>query len=107
MEFVRESEWGQRAGLMIILGVLLVMGVIPFWTDNWVGGVSLCVRFSRLFELVENKWCSVEDMVRLGWGKGGEGWKWRSRLLAWEEESARDCCYLLLNIVLHADVVDK
>lgn len=40
-------------------------------------------------------------------GEGGEGWKWRRHLLAWGEESVRDCCYLLLNIVLHADVVDK
>jgi hypothetical protein len=38
---------------------------IFFWSDNWVGGVPLRVRISRLFDLVENPWCSVAGMCRL------------------------------------------
>lgn len=41
-------------------------GTTYFWTDNWVGNVPLRVRFSRL-DLAENKWVTVEDMVRRGW----------------------------------------
>ena len=33
-----------------------------FWTDSWVGGVPLRVRFSRLFELAENRWMMVAEM---------------------------------------------
>lgn len=38
-----------------------------FWTDNWVGGVPLRVRFPHLFDLVENRWVTVEDVYRGGW----------------------------------------
>jgi len=59
---------------------------IFFWSDVWVGGVSFRERFSRLFELVVDKWVSVYNMCQLGWGEYGEAWKWRRRLFAWEEE---------------------
>jgi len=36
--------------------------------------------------LFENKSAFVAEMYRLGWGDGGEAWKWKTRLLAWEEE---------------------
>jgi len=75
--------------------------------DNWVSGLPLGVRFSRLFELAENRWISVEDMSQLGWGEGGDAWKWKRRLFVWEEENVRECISLLHNIVLHANVVDK
>ena len=58
-----------------------------FWTDNWVGGVPLRVRFPRLFELNENRWETVENMERRGWEEGGDAWGWRRGLHAWEEES--------------------
>jgi len=38
-----------------------------FWTDVWLGGVSLSVRFSRLFDLTVFKEESVFDMCQLGW----------------------------------------
>ncbi|AET00129.1 transmembrane protein, putative [Medicago truncatula] len=57
--------------------------------DNWVGGALLCVRLSGLFDLIENPWCLVVDM--LGWNEKevleveedvvcvanvSDGWKW-------------------------------
>ena len=53
-----------------------------FWTGNWVGGVSLRVKFPRLFALVENRWVTVEEMAMKGWKDGGGAWVWRRRLLA-------------------------
>lgn len=49
-----------------------------FWTDPWIGGVALAVRFRRLYELSVNKHCTMEDMFGLGRGKremlgSGEG----------------------------------
>jgi len=41
-------------------------GTTYFWTDNWVGGVPLRVRFPRLFALAENKWVMVEEVARGG-----------------------------------------
>lgn len=78
-----------------------------FWTDNWVGGVPLRIRFPRLFELVVNKWATVEDMERRGWEVGGDAWVWRRRLHAWEEESVSDCSILLHDVVLQANVHDR
>jgi len=77
-----------------------------FWYDTWVGEMPLRVRFPRLFDLVVVKECTVEEMWRLGWGEGGEAWVWRRRLLAWEEESVRECSVLLHNIVLQDEVND-
>jgi len=39
-------------------------GTNYFWTDNWVGGVPLRVKFPRLFDLAVDRWVSVEDMAR-------------------------------------------
>jgi len=39
-------------------------------------------------------------------GEVGEAWVWRRRLLAWEEESVRECSVLLHNIVLQDEVND-
>ena len=41
-----------------------------FWNDRWLGDVSFCQRFSRLFNLVENKLLSVASMFSLGWVEG-------------------------------------
>jgi len=48
----------------------------------------------------------VEEMWRLGWMDGGSGWVWRRRLLAWEEESMRECSVLVHNVVLQDNVSD-
>jgi len=49
----------------------------------------------------------VAEMYSLGWGEDGESWKWRRRLLAWEEEKVRECCDFLTNIVLHPHISDR
>jgi len=38
-----------------------------FWTDLWLGGAPLSVRFPRLFELSEVSSVSVAAMFALGW----------------------------------------
>jgi hypothetical protein len=43
-----------------------------FWTDPWLGGVLLCERFVRLFDLAENKSSTVAEMFHSGWEGGGE-----------------------------------
>ena len=43
-----------------------------FWTEPWVGGVPLSVRFRRLYNLSVNKSCTVYDMFVYGWEEGGE-----------------------------------
>jgi len=78
-----------------------------FWTDNWVGGVPLRVRFPRLFELTDNRWSTVEEMERRGWENGGEAWGWRRRLHAWGEESVTKCSILLHDVVLQVHIHDK
>jgi len=41
-----------------------------FWRDRWLGETPLCQRFSRLFELAEDKSISVASMFSLGWEEG-------------------------------------
>lgn len=77
-----------------------------FWNDNWLGGIPFNIRFSRLYDLSVNKDCLVEEMARMGWEVGEYGWVWRRRLLAWEEESVRECVSLLNNIVLQENIQD-
>ncbi|XP_039685099.1 uncharacterized protein [Medicago truncatula] len=77
-----------------------------FWHDTWLGDIPLKLKFPRLFDLAETKERMVEEMWRLGWEEEGGAWVWRRRLLAWEEESVRECCALLLNIVLQDNVCD-
>jgi hypothetical protein len=33
-----------------------------FWTDPWLGGIPLCERFGRLFDLSERKSSTVAEM---------------------------------------------
>jgi len=73
----------------------------------WIGEVPLCDRFSRLYVLAENPSCSVAEMHHLGWDEGGEVWKWRRRLFAWEKDLLRNCCFTLYNIVLQDGVHDR
>ena len=70
------------------------------------GGNAFESQISPIFDLAVDKECKVEEMWRLGWGEGGAAWVWRRRLLAWEEESVRECSVLLHNIVLQDEVND-
>ena len=45
-------------------------------------------------------------MAKLGWEVGGHSWVWRRRLMAWEEESVRECSVLLSNVVLQENIQD-
>jgi len=47
--------------------------------------------YARLFELTKNKQVTVSEMFVLEWGVGGEAWKWRRRLFAWEEGLVGKC----------------
>jgi len=77
-----------------------------FWLDRWVGDVPLCVRFSRLYDLSENKLAAVAQMFSWGWEVGGEAWKWRRRMWDWEEDMVVECRSLLLTVLLHVDIED-
>jgi hypothetical protein len=47
-------------------------GVDTFFRhDSWLRGVSLRVRFRRLYELAIDNSCSVSHMSALGWEEGG------------------------------------
>lgn len=78
-----------------------------FWTDVWVGEVSLRKRFTRLYDLSLLKGESVFLMFTLGWGVDGAVWSWRRRLFAWEEELVGALMLLLLNVTLQVDRVDR
>jgi len=78
-----------------------------FWSDVWVGDVSLRVRFPRLFDLSVSQEESVAGMCQLGWGVEGHAWCWRRRLFAWEEELVGDLILLLQNVTLQANKNDK
>jgi len=78
-----------------------------FWYDTWLGDVPLRLKYPRLFDLTMDKECKVADMGRMGWTVDGQVWEWRRRLFAWENECVRECCVLLNNFVLQANVTDK
>jgi len=78
-----------------------------FWSDVWCGRVSFRVRFSRLFELSVFKGESVLEMSQLGWGVGGEAWRWRRRLFVWEEEMVGELILLLAHVTLQVTKEDK
>lgn len=43
-----------------------------FWTDMWLDGVVLLVRFRRLYDLSVHKHYTVAEMSELGWEDGGD-----------------------------------
>ncbi|XP_024628771.1 uncharacterized protein [Medicago truncatula] len=77
-----------------------------FWHDIWVGEIPLKFKFLCLFELSVDKECSVEVMRTGLRAVVGRERLWRRRLLAWEEESVRECLVLFHNIVLQENVED-
>jgi len=40
-------------------------------------------------------------------GEGSDAWKWRRRLIVWEEEQVQECCEILTNIVLQPNLSDR
>jgi hypothetical protein len=47
-----------------------------FWSDPWLGGLPLSVRYQRLFGSSLNRSSTVAAMSDLGWGDGGTTWSW-------------------------------
>ena len=78
-----------------------------FWSDVWVGGIAFRDRFNRLFELSLLKEESIFGMHSLGWGSEGRAWRWRRRLFVWEEELVGELKFLLQNVTLQVDRVDR
>ncbi|GAU46317.1 hypothetical protein TSUD_243380, partial [Trifolium subterraneum] len=78
-----------------------------FWLDPWLEDSPLSRSFSRLYVLAVDKNILVADMFAAGWGVGGEAWKWRRRLFAWEEELVAGCIARLCNVSLQAGVPDS
>ena len=78
-----------------------------FWSEVWTGGMSFRERFSRLYDLSLFKDKSVFDMCQLGWGEGGDAWRWKRRLFAWEEEAVGELTLLLHNVFLQVDKDDR
>ncbi|GAU37855.1 hypothetical protein TSUD_22710 [Trifolium subterraneum] len=78
-----------------------------FWSDPWLGGVPLNVRYRRLSDLATNQSISVANMCQLGWEEGGEGWQWHRQLWVWEAELLEECTGLLYDIVLQANNTDS
>jgi hypothetical protein len=78
-----------------------------FWSDPWLSGIPLSVRYGRLFELAATKSRTVAEMFSSGWGAGGEAWVWRRQLWAWEEEMLGECQTLLLTVSVQVDSPDR
>ena len=76
-----------------------------FWVDPWLGDIPLATSYARLFELSKNKQATVLEMYTLGWGVGGEVWKWR--LFSWEELLMGECVERLSVLVLQVGLVDR
>ena len=73
------------------------------WLDRWVGDVPLSVCYCRLYDLCDDKLCTVAQMFGREWEVGDEAWRWRRRLWVWEEELLEECKNLLLSVVLQVD----
>lgn len=78
-----------------------------FWSDVWVGDVSLRVGFPRLSDLLLFQEVFVFDMCRLGWEVEGQAWLRKRRLLAWEEELVGELILLLHSASLQVDKIDR
>jgi hypothetical protein len=78
-----------------------------FWSDPWLGGLPLSVRYQRLFGSSLNRSSTVAAVSDLGWGDGGTTWSWCRQLWAWEEEMLKECRTLLYDIVLQPNMADQ
>ncbi|GJX74023.1 RNA-directed DNA polymerase, eukaryota, reverse transcriptase zinc-binding domain protein [Tanacetum coccineum] len=45
---------------------------IRFWKDTWLGNEPLCIRYNRLFHLVNFKDCFIQDCI----ANGSWSWNW-------------------------------
>ncbi|GJU44290.1 RNA-directed DNA polymerase, eukaryota, reverse transcriptase zinc-binding domain protein [Tanacetum coccineum] len=61
-----------------------------FWKDIWLGNSPLCIHFSRLFRLEQEKNCLILDRIR----NGQWSWNWSQNILG-----VRNTAYLI-NLLL-------
>ena len=80
---------------------------LVFRKDPWLDGVSLDVRYAKLFDLAVNKFVIVAEMFSLGWEVNDEAWKWKRKLFAWEERLVRECMNQLSFVVLQVGMTDR
>jgi len=80
--------------------------ITSFWCDVWFNGVPFRDRFRRLYDLADNKAIPVRNMCLSGWEEGGEAWRWRRPLWAWEEELLEECRTLLVTVSLQDTIFD-
>ncbi|GAU19071.1 hypothetical protein TSUD_99330 [Trifolium subterraneum] len=52
-----------------------------FWTDPWLGGVLLSVKYRCMFDLSLSKTGTITAMRDLGWEDGVAAWLWRHKWL--------------------------
>lgn len=78
-----------------------------FWYHRyWCGGVPLREWFPRLYELAVDKTVTVANICSLGMRHGGEGWRWRRRLWAWEENVLEECRAFPLDVSLFPNITN-
>jgi len=92
-----------------------------WFDDNLIRGVwngTRTVFFGRIYGQVMfpsmlglgdsyTRELTVAEMCQLGWGEGGDAWKWKWRLRACEEDLLGECCVMLHNVVLQVTVEDR
>lgn len=100
---VDEEYWGPPATDIEMLGRLTLYR--QFYRNQWHCG-PLNVRFTRLYDLYENKLTFVTKMNSLVWVLGGEAWRWIRRLLDCVEDQVVECSYMLNSIILQFGVED-
>jgi hypothetical protein len=72
-----------------------------------LGGVPLCERFGRLFDLAENKSSIVAEMFSSRWEADREAWMWQRQLWVWEEEMLGECQILLIPFTVQVGSPDR
>ncbi len=53
-----------------------------FWSDNWIGGMTLRTQFFGVFNVVQSNFCRVNDCY------GPNGWRWRKILSGYAASSS-------------------
>lgn len=108
MVFVRVQAQDQGGGSMSMFVGSLVMGGVPS-----LGRITRLEEFHQgldsgvCIDLAENRRVSVAEMSELGQEEGGEAWRWKRRLFAWEEETLRELVSLLHNFLLQINAFDR
>ncbi|GKU94756.1 hypothetical protein SLEP1_g8202 [Rubroshorea leprosula] len=65
-------------------------GTLKFWSDVWVGGSALSIKFPHLFLLTTDQNATIKDMGT--WRNSSWHWKlpWKRQLRSWEEDLEKE-----------------